>query len=67
MIEWLEDLPLYWAKIIGTLFFLLVIVWAFTRPKEYIFRGAPDGKAWRDLRIWAVVILIIQVFLYIGF
>ena len=67
MTDWLKDLPLYWAKVMGTLFFLSVIIWALTRPKDYIFKGAPDRKIWRDLRLWAVVILIVQIALYIGF
>ena len=67
MVEWLKDLPLYWAKIIGTVFFLSVMIWAVLRPKAYIFKGAPDSKLWRDLRLWAVVVLIVQIMLYVGF
>lgn len=67
MTEWLADVPLYWAKILGTIFFVSVIVWALKRPKEYIFKGAPDRKRWRDLRIWAAIILIVQILLYIQY
>ncbi len=67
MIEWLKDLPLYWAKITGTIFFITIIIWAWTRPKDYIFKGAPDKKVWRDLRLWAVVVLTVQIILYITF
>ena len=67
MLDRLQDLPLYWAKIIGTAFFLAVIVWALLRPRAYIFRGAPDGKAWRDLRLWALIVLLAQVAVYIRF
>ena len=64
---WLESVPLYWAKILGTIFFLCVIVWALTRPRAYIYRGAPDTKRWRDLRIWAVIILMVQIVIYLQF
>lgn len=67
MMEWLSDLPLYWAKIVGTVFFVCVIIWALTRPKDYVFRGAPDRKLWRDLRLWAVVVLVVQIVLYMRF
>lgn len=67
MLDWLNDLPLYWAKVTGTAFFVLVIVWALRRPRNYIFRGAPDRKVWRDLRLWAAIVLVAQVVLYIGF
>lgn len=67
MVAWLMDLPLYWAKILGTIFFASVIIWALTRPKEFIFRGAPDRQRWRDLRLWAAVILVVQIILYIKY
>ena len=67
MIHWLEGIPLVWAKVIGMLFFVSVIVWAVLRPRAYIFRGAPDKKVWRDLRIWAVVVLVVQIILYLKF
>ena len=67
MAEWLRELPLYWAKIISTVFFMAVTIWALMRPRAFIFSGAPNRKVWRDLRLWAVVILIVQIVLYIGF
>lgn len=67
MAEWLADLPLYWAKIMGTVFFVYVIIWALTRPKDYIFQGASNRRIWRDLRLWAVVILLVQIIIYVGF
>ncbi len=67
MWTWLESLPLVWAKVAGTIFFLLVMLWALLRPREYVFRGAPDRKAWRDLRLWAAVVLLVQIILYIEF
>ena len=67
MAEWLADLPLYWAKIIGTIFFVSVMLWALPRPKDYIFQGAPDRRIWRDLRLWAVAVLLVQIIIYITF
>lgn len=63
----LGNIPLVWAKYIATIFFVLMIVWSLFLPKEYILKGAPDRKGWRDLRIWAVIILIVQIILYIRF
>lgn len=67
MIEWLTDLPLYWAKIMGTIFFVSVMIWALTKPTGYIFQGAPDGRIWRDLRLWAVAVLLFQIIIYLTF
>ena len=65
--DWLADLPLYWATIVASVFFAAVMIWVLLIPRKYIYRGASDGKRWRDLRIWAVAILLLQVALYIYF
>ncbi len=67
MIHWLESLPLVLGKYIAALLFVGMIIWAWFRPKKYIFEGAPDKSRWRDLRIWAAVFLGIQAVLYIVF
>jgi hypothetical protein len=67
MVQWLEGLPLVLGKYIAAVFFIGMIIWAWLRPKEYIFEGAPDKSRWRDLRIWATVFLGIQAVLYIVF
>ena len=67
MTAWLEDLPLVLGKYFATLFFIGMIFWAWLRPREYIFEGAPDISRWRDLRVWATIFLGIQVVLYIVF
>lgn len=67
MTEWLEGLPLVMGKYIAALFFIGMAIWAWFRPRKYIFEGAPDVKRWRDLRIWATVFLGIQVVLYMVF
>ncbi len=65
--EWLEGLPLVLGKYFAVLFFFGMIIWAWFRPRKYIFEGAPDQSRWRDLRIWATLFLAIQVVLYIIF
>jgi hypothetical protein len=67
MTEWLQGIPLVWGKIMAAAFFVGMIVWAWLRPRSYIFAAAPDQKKWRDLRIWATVLLGIQIVLYIVF
>ncbi len=62
-----SNIPLFWGKVVAAIFFLSVIIWAWFRPKHYILAGAPDKKIWRDLRIWATILLIIQITLYFIF
>lgn len=67
MSEWLHGIPLGWARVLAVILFGGTIVWAWFRPREYIFRGAPTQRRWRDLRIWATILMLIQIFLYLRF
>jgi len=65
--DWLAGLPLWWGKVIAVVFFLAIAVWAWRRPRAYIFKGAPDDRGWRDLRVWASVAMVIQILIYMAF
>ena len=67
MSEWLAGIPLFWGKIVAVIFFVGMSIWAWFRPRQYIYEDSPDEKRWRDLRIWATVLLSIQVVLYAVF
>ena len=41
---------------------LLVILWSF--PFSTITRDAPDKRRWRDYRIWATLLVFIQLGIY---
>ena len=67
MYEWLTRIPLYWGKIISVFAFIGMIIWAWFRPRSFVFLEAPDQRGWRDLRIWASVLLVIQIIIYLSF
>jgi hypothetical protein len=67
MNEWLKSIPLYWGTVMAVAGFVAILVWAWFRPRDYIFRGAADRRWWRDLRIWATLLLILQIVLYLIF
>lgn len=67
MTEWLRGLPLFLGKIIAIVGFVGMIIWAWFRPKGFILHEAPDQRKWRDLRIWASVLLGIQIIIYLSF
>lgn len=64
---WLLSLPpwVWTASAIA-----LIVLGAFSTllfSREYVFRGAPDRAAWRDLRIWALLFVIPFVLVYLLF
>lgn len=67
MVDWLAGIPLVWGKIIAVVGFLGMVIWAWFRPRSFIYQGAPDTGRWRDLRIWATVLMGIQIVLYLIF
>jgi Mn2+/Fe2+ NRAMP family transporter len=64
---WLASIPMSWARGTAALFFAATAIWACTLKREYVFQGAPDTKRWRDLRLWAIVVLIPYVIIYLHF
>ena len=62
-----SDLPTVWANYISIFgfFCLLWLVWRI--PKSRVYADAPDQARWRDFRIWATVLIFIQIALYIVF
>ena len=67
MSEWLAGIPLVWGKVIAVIAFVGIAIWAWKRPRSFVYQGAPDSSAWRDLRIWATVLLAVQIVIYLSF
>ena len=67
MPDWLTGLPLWWGKVVAVVFFVGITIWAWRRQRSFIFEGAPDNSRWRDLRIWASLLMGIQIVIYLAF
>ncbi len=67
MINLLAQIPLSWVKVIVMVLYLILIIWMWLTPREYIFKSSPDNKKWRDLRIWGTLIIIFQSIIYLLF
>ena len=65
--SWITGLPMSWANTITMVLFgvLLLFVWSF--PYRHIVRDAPDQNRWRDLRIWATLLIFVQLGIYAVF
>ncbi len=67
MSDWLAGLSLVWGKIVAVIAFVGIAIWAWMRPKSFIFQGAPDSHRWRDLRVWASILIAVQIVIYLSF
>ncbi len=63
----LTGLPLAWANYISIagFIFLGVLVWLI--PKRLIYAEARDHSRWRDIRVWATVLIALQLSIYAVF
>jgi hypothetical protein len=65
MFDWVQNLPIFSAKVISFATFIAVVIWVWNLPKDYVYQGSSgDGKKY-DLRIWATVLMVIQFVIYI--
>ncbi|HNT67230.1 MAG TPA: hypothetical protein PKN04_15705 [bacterium] len=66
MINWTTWSYLALAKWISLLTFAAVAIWAALRPKSFVYHESPNQKRWRDLRIWSVLLLAVQIAIYLA-
>ena len=65
--SWANDFSISTVKLCFLAFFTLILIFALSQRRTYVYQGAPDHARWRDLRIWAALILIAQSTLYLIF
>ncbi|HFE52047.1 MAG TPA: hypothetical protein ENK07_01315 [Bacteroidetes bacterium] len=62
--NWLSGLSMAQAKAIVLGLFALIVLLVWLLPNWYIYRGAADRKIWRNLKIWATIVVFLQAALY---
>lgn len=60
-------IPLWGVKVMVIAMFAGLALWALSMPAEYVYKGAPDNARWRDVRIWAVVVIGLEIIPYLFF
>ncbi len=65
--EWLGQLPMTVAVASAVGLYVIALVWVWFLRRDFIFRGAPDGHWWRDLRVWATVVVLPYIAIYLFF
>lgn len=63
--RWLGSLPMSVAVACALGLYAGAVVWVWTLRREFVFRGAPDKRWYRDLRLWATVVVMPYVAIYI--
>ena len=63
--QWLGSLPMSVAMGTALSLYVLAVIWVWRLRREFVFRGAPDQSNWRDLRIWATLVVLPYVAIYI--
>lgn len=58
------DFPVWWANVAAVILFVGIAGAVFLVPREEILRDAPDQRWWRDYRLWAIPLVIVQLALY---
>ncbi len=64
MFNFIHAMPLWSAKVGATLLFGSIVLFSWFMPKEFIYKGAPDRARWRDMRIWATLLIVFQLVIY---
>jgi len=65
--QWLASVdPLVGVAIVCALYVVLLI-WSAWRRSGDVYEGAADRKRWRDLRLWIVPLILIQIALHLIF
>jgi len=52
------------ARWIFLAFFGALLAGVWLLPRGYVLRGAPDRRAWRDLRLWTVALVAAHAVVY---
>ena len=63
--DWLGTAPMSVAMACAVGLFVVALIWTWALNRDFIFRGAPDDAWWRDLRIWATLVVIPYVTVYL--
>lgn len=58
------DFPVWWANLGAAILFVGIAFAVFLVPRDEIMKDAPDQRWWRDYRLWAIPLVIVQLGLY---
>ena len=60
----IDALPVWPAYLFTAVLFLGIAAASLRLPPERAYGDAPDRRRWRDIRWWAVALIVVQLGLY---
>lgn len=63
--QFLDSLPMWVAQACAIGLFAAAAIFTWCLPRRFVYLGAPDNARWRDLRIWATLILVPYMVIYL--
>ena len=63
--RWLGSLPMSIAMLCAIGLYGMALVWVWRLKKEFVFRASPSQASKYDLRIWATLVVIPYVLVYL--
>lgn len=60
----MHNLPIALATVFSMVLFVSIGIVCLTLGREQAFMDAPDQSRWRDLRFWALIVVLAQLGLY---
>lgn len=60
----MHNIPIGLVTLFAMALFASIGIACWTLGREQVFMDAPDRNRWRDLRLWATLIIAIQLGLY---
>ena len=61
------ELPVAWANYLSMAGFAFLALFVWLIPRRLILSEAPDASRWRDIRVWATALIVLQIGLYAVF
>ncbi len=61
------ELPVAWANYLSMAGFAVLALFVWLIPRRLILSEAPDASRWRDIRLWATALIVLQIGLYAVF
>ena len=58
------ELPVAWANYLSMAGFAFLALFVWLIPRRLILSEAPDASRWRDIRVWATALIVLQIGLY---